>query len=208
MVKNGFTRMAQYANTATTIGSTLLGSFAGFGAKKAAQSTTPSAPAHGGWGRWAGPAAYAVGGALIAGAAAGGAYYKKDELTQGFSWATDHMKYVGNLWDDAALEERINALVDIERDHGVVFRKLVRTYLLHLTLTSLFVAFILFCLQIRQNFLRRGRSWCFQNTGAVQRIISYRQVMPSLQMKSTVIQECLVQVLMMGIIDSVLPVQT
>ncbi|KJA29855.1 hypothetical protein HYPSUDRAFT_126823 [Hypholoma sublateritium FD-334 SS-4] len=124
VVKNGFTRMAQYANTATTIGSTLLGSFAGFGAKKAAQSTTPSAPAHGGWGRWAGPAAYAVGGALIAGAAAGGAYYKKDELTQGFSWATDHMKYVGNLWDDAALEERINALVDIERDHGVVFRNI------------------------------------------------------------------------------------
>ena len=128
MVKNGVTRVAQYANTATTIGSALLGSFA-FGAKKAAQTTTPSAPVQGGWAKWAGPAAYAVGGALIAGAAAGGAYYKKDDLTQGFSWATDHMKYVGSLWDEAALEGRINALVDIERDYGVVFRKSVRIHL-------------------------------------------------------------------------------
>lgn len=200
--------MAQYANSATTIGSALLGSFAGFGAKKAAQSTTPSAPAQGGWGKWAGPAAYAVGGALIAGAAAGGAYYKKDDLTQGFSWATDHMKYVGNLWDDVALEERINALVDIERDHGVVFRKSVRDYFPCLTLTRLFLAFIRFCLRIHQNFLHLGHSWCFQNTGVVQRTISYHQVMPSPQMKSTAIRECLVRVLMMGIIDSVLPVRT
>lgn len=100
-----------------------MGSFAGFTAK-AAQPPPPTAPATQptGWARWAGPAAYAVGGAILAGAAAGGAYYKKDDLTQGLSWATDHMKYVGNLWDEAALEKRVEALVDIENDYGVVFR--------------------------------------------------------------------------------------
>jgi hypothetical protein len=64
-----------------------------------------------------------VGGALLAGAA-GGAYYKKDDLTQGLTWATDHMKYVGNLWDEAALEQRVEALVDIEKEQGVIFRTL------------------------------------------------------------------------------------
>ncbi|KAF8969448.1 hypothetical protein BDZ97DRAFT_1962349 [Flammula alnicola] len=125
VVKNSVTKVAQYANTATTVGSALLGSFAGFTAKKATQTPAQSAPAQqSAWGKWAGPAAYAVGGAILAGAAAGGAYYKKDDLTQGFSWATDHMKYVGNLWDEAALEQRIEALINIERDHGVVFRNL------------------------------------------------------------------------------------
>jgi hypothetical protein len=108
-----------------TVGSALLGSFAGFGAKKAAQPAATTPAAQSGWGKWAGPAAYAVGGAILAGAAAGGAYYKKDDLTQGFSWAGDHLKYVGNLWDEAGLEQRVEALLDIERDLGVVFRKSV-----------------------------------------------------------------------------------
>lgn len=106
-----------------TIGSALLGSFSAFGAKKATQPvSSPSQPPQSAWSKWAGPAAYAVGGAFLAGAAAGGAYYKKDDLTQGLTWATDHMKYVGNLWDEAALDQRVEALIDIERDHGVIFR--------------------------------------------------------------------------------------
>lgn len=100
----------------------IFGSFAGLSAQKAA-TPPPAAPAQtSGWSKWA-PAAYAVGGALVAGAAAGGAYYKKDDLTQGWSWATDHMKYVGSLWDEAALQERVESLIDIEAEHGVVFRK-------------------------------------------------------------------------------------
>jgi len=114
------------------MGSVLLGSLAGFGAKQAAEPTpkatkskasseeSQTKPAQSSWGGWTGAAV--VGGAILAGAAAGVAYYKKDDLTGGLNWASDHLKYVGNLWDNAALEQRVDALIDIERDHGVIFR--------------------------------------------------------------------------------------
>ncbi|KIM46388.1 hypothetical protein M413DRAFT_441480 [Hebeloma cylindrosporum] len=125
VVKHSVTKVAEHANAAMTVGSALLGSLTAFGAKKATQpAPSPSQPPQSAWSKWAGPAAYAMGGALLAGAAAGGAYYKKDDLTQGLSWATDHMKYVGNLWDEAALDQRVEALIDIERDQGVIFRTL------------------------------------------------------------------------------------
>ncbi|PPQ65935.1 hypothetical protein CVT26_010697 [Gymnopilus dilepis] len=137
VVKNSVTKAAQYANAATTIGSALLGSWAGLTAKKAAEQTaeeqqrrspspphSPQPPANkSSWANWGGPAA-AMGGALLAGAAAGVAYYKRDDLTQGLTWATDHLKYVGNLWDIEGLEKRVEDLIDIEKEFGVVFRTL------------------------------------------------------------------------------------
>lgn len=74
-----------------------------------------------GWTKWA-PALYTVGGAVVAGAAAGGAYWRRDDLGVGYSWATDHMKYVRNLWDEEALKRRVNSLIEIEETEGVVFR--------------------------------------------------------------------------------------
>jgi hypothetical protein len=124
VVKNTMTKFAEYTNAATTIGSALMGSFAGFTAQKAAQpKTQPKTPpvSPSAWSKWA-PAAYAVGGAVLAGAAAGGAYYAREDLTQGLTWATDHLAFVGNLWDQAALEKRVEDLVDIEKEYGVVFR--------------------------------------------------------------------------------------
>lgn len=119
VVKNSATK---YADAAKSIG-TLLGSFPGFSAKT---TTPPPAAANtqaaSGWGGWAGPAAFAVGGAILAGAAAGTAYYRREDLSQGFSWATDHMKYVGNLWDEEGLSKRVEALIDIEDKDGVTFR--------------------------------------------------------------------------------------
>lgn len=131
VVKNSVTKAAQYANAATTIGTALLGSLAGFGAKKATQQSaqekqqrrSPSPPqkaSQSSWTSWGGPAA--IGGAILAGAAAGAAYYRRDDLTQGLSWATDHLKYVGNLWDVEGLEKRVEDLIDIEKELGVVFR--------------------------------------------------------------------------------------
>ncbi|KAJ3477885.1 hypothetical protein NLI96_g10159 [Meripilus lineatus] len=73
------------------------------------------------WSKWA-PAAYAVGGALIAGAAAGTAYYKRQEISVGYTWAADHMKYVGTLWDEPALRKRVDTLLEIEEQMGVTFR--------------------------------------------------------------------------------------
>ncbi|KAF9453026.1 hypothetical protein P691DRAFT_771759 [Macrolepiota fuliginosa MF-IS2] len=124
VVKNGVTKAAEYANTATTVGSAIFGSFAGLGAKKATETrvapsnaSTPT-PA---WGKWA-PAAFAVGGALLAGAAAGGAYYKRDDLNQGYSWLMDHMKYAGNVWDESTLRSRVDALVSAQENDGILFQ--------------------------------------------------------------------------------------
>ncbi|KAF5363415.1 hypothetical protein D9756_000382 [Leucocoprinus leucothites] len=124
VVKNGVTKAAEFANVATTAGSAIFGSFAGLGAQKVAETraspSNNSAPASP-WGKWA-PAAFAVGGALLAGAAAGGTYYKRNDLNQGYTWLMDHMKYAGNIWDEPGLRRRVDALVDAHEKHGIFFR--------------------------------------------------------------------------------------
>lgn len=87
---------------------------------KAALPAPPPAPASP-WAKWA-PAAYAVGGALLAGAAAGTAYYRREDISGGYAWATDHMKYVGSLWDEGSLKKRVDDLMQIEETMGVLFR--------------------------------------------------------------------------------------
>jgi hypothetical protein len=122
----------QYATSAKAVGSALFGSFAAFGAKKATQTPPKEdkvpvaaieAPllTQSAWGKWA-PAAYAIGGAIAAGAAAGGAYYKRNDLGMGYAWMTDHMKYVGNLWDEEGLRQRVATLIEVEKTQGVLFR--------------------------------------------------------------------------------------
>ena len=145
VVKHGVTKVGEYMNAATTVGSVLLGSLAGLGAQKATQTQQPTTQAP--QSKW-GSAMYAIGGAIMAGAVAGGAYYKKDDLTQGLSWATDHMKYVGNLWDEQSLNQRVDALIDIEKERGVIFRTSVNIYLLSLMSAQpfrpLFTGYMLF----------------------------------------------------------------
>jgi hypothetical protein len=108
---------------AQTVGSALFGALAGLSAGRAAEqvSSPPDAPRTG-WNRWAAPAAYAVGGAVLAGAAVGSAWCKRDDLGQGYNWATDHMKFVGVLWDEKALKQRVTDLIDLEKSHGILFR--------------------------------------------------------------------------------------
>jgi len=135
--KNSASKAFKYANAASTVASDM---FSIFKKKDAAPgstaSTTASPPlpitsAEGvegaGWSKWL-PAAYAVGGAIVAGAAAGTAYYKRQELGSGWSWATDHMKYVRNLWDGKSLKPRLERLGNIEKELAVSFRVLY-TYL-------------------------------------------------------------------------------
>lgn len=127
--KNSATKAAQYAETAKTVGSALFGSLAGFGVATSGSSSSTSpaglltAPSkeQAGWSKWA-PAAYAVGGALVAGAAAGGAYYKRAELGLGYTWATDHLKYVGNLWDEDACKKRVDSIIEVDETAGIHFR--------------------------------------------------------------------------------------
>ncbi|KAF8311152.1 hypothetical protein DL93DRAFT_2149723 [Clavulina sp. PMI_390] len=69
------------------------------------------------WNKWA-PAAI---GAVAAGAAAGAAWYKKEDLTTSVTWASDHLKYVGNLWDQKGLHTRVESLIAVQKESGVYF---------------------------------------------------------------------------------------
>jgi hypothetical protein len=84
-------------------------------------SSPPPHPARSGWDKWA-PVAYGAGAAIVAGAAASAAYYKREDVTFGWSWAGDHMKYVKNLWDEKALKTRVESLVATGEEVGVIFR--------------------------------------------------------------------------------------
>lgn len=59
---------------------------------------------------------------MVAGATAGAAYMRKDDITSGYSWASDHMKFVGSLWDEKAMHERLNNLLAAQTDHGIIFK--------------------------------------------------------------------------------------
>ena len=76
----------------------------------------------------------------MGGAAAGTAYLRRDDLGFGFKWATDHLTYVGTLWDEGRLKKRVEGLAKVavaapgdDEDKGgrpvsgvsVVFRKCV-----------------------------------------------------------------------------------
>jgi hypothetical protein len=62
-----------------------------------------------------------LGGALLAGAA-GTAYYNRNDIGTGYSWITDHMKYVSTLWDQEKLQKRMDDLMDLETQRGIAFR--------------------------------------------------------------------------------------
>ncbi|KAI0751583.1 hypothetical protein C8Q80DRAFT_1158122 [Daedaleopsis nitida] len=73
------------------------------------------------WQKWAMPAAVTVGGALFAGAA-GAAYYKREDIGVGYTWVTDHLRFVGNMWSKDELEARLDKLLLIESRMGVLFQ--------------------------------------------------------------------------------------
>jgi hypothetical protein len=91
--KNGVTKVAGYAEHAKNLFS-LFGNSSS--SSPAASSSTPLAalPAppesSGGWNKWT--TAYAVGGTLLAAGAAAGGYWRREDLSLGYNWATDHMK--------------------------------------------------------------------------------------------------------------------
>lgn len=91
-------------------------------APSSSQSSTISPK--GAWSKWA-PAAL---GAVVAGAAAGAAFYNKEELTSSVGWAGDHLKYVGNLWDKQTLQRRVDSLVAVRKESGVHFHKYARLH--------------------------------------------------------------------------------
>ncbi|TFL00526.1 hypothetical protein BDV98DRAFT_549784 [Pterulicium gracile] len=123
--KNSATKVAEHADNVRTLAGGIFGSLAGLSAQKAVKTVgTPSTgggAAKSGWGKWA-PAAYAVGGGLFAAAAAGAAYYNKDDIGAGYGWINDQLKYVGNLWDEKGMQARLDKLIDAHVKHGVFFQ--------------------------------------------------------------------------------------
>lgn len=128
MFKHGATRAVDYANAARGVVTDVYSLFKGtehttstpnpallqITAETSETSVSP-------WAKWA-PAAYAIGGAVIAGATAGAAYMRRDDITSGCTWASDHMKFVGNLWDEKSMRERLENLLVAHADHGIVFK--------------------------------------------------------------------------------------
>ncbi|KAG8698159.1 hypothetical protein FRC08_006100, partial [Ceratobasidium sp. 394] len=86
----------------------------------ASQVTKSTSP----WSTWV----PAVGGALLAGAAAGTAYWKRKEAAEYGAqvagvgtWLKDHMQYLGSLWDEKALARRVDEVVRLVEEGGVAF---------------------------------------------------------------------------------------
>ncbi|KAG9317470.1 hypothetical protein JVU11DRAFT_1672 [Chiua virens] len=127
--KNSATRAAEYATAARGIVSDVYTFFKGTESPSPAPNPplrqitagTPETTTASPWAKWA-PAAYALGGAVIAGTTAGAAYMRRDDITSGYTWASDHMKFVGSLWDEKMLRARVDNLLAAHSDHGIVFK--------------------------------------------------------------------------------------
>lgn len=164
MFKHSASKAVGYAQTARDVvaGAGILGALGGVTFRKQAEPTPskakaqevnglvtasppvarpvspPSSPVpisgRSGWDKWA-PLAYGAGAALLAGGAASAVYYKRADVNFGWSWASDHMKYIKNLWDEEALKMRVVNLVTTSEEIGVVFR----TYVFLLTSAYFFL---------------------------------------------------------------------
>uniref|UniRef100_V5EVD3 DUF676 domain-containing protein n=2 Tax=Kalmanozyma brasiliensis (strain GHG001) TaxID=1365824 RepID=V5EVD3_KALBG len=124
--KHGINKYAGYLQTAQSIGTFFAPMGVGLAARwnserqsqraqspstgsRSSNDAAASARATGNW-RTALMATGAV--ALASGAAASAAYFNKDKLNGAYGWVTDHLAFVSNLWDDNALRQRLDRLVD------------------------------------------------------------------------------------------------
>lgn len=75
------------------------------------------------WGSWGKMALYAGAGAALAGGAAA-AYLKRDQLTEGWTWVSSHLEFVGCLAKGEDLRRRVAYMARAHRELGVGFGNL------------------------------------------------------------------------------------
>lgn len=84
-------------------------------------ASDPDVAAAPAWQKWSRFAMYAgAAGALVAGGAA--AYAKRAEISEGWSWATSHLAFVGCLARGAELEGRVNGITELADKGGFGFK--------------------------------------------------------------------------------------
>lgn len=88
-----------------------------------AASANNKSNASSGWGSWGKMALYAGAGAALAGGAAA-AYLKRDQLTEGWTWVSSHLEFVGCLARGEDLRRRVAYMVRAHEELGVGFGNL------------------------------------------------------------------------------------
>lgn len=87
------------------------------------KNMTGSSSSSSAWGSWGKMAMYAGAGAALAGGAAA-AYLKRDQLTEGWTWVSSHLEFVGCLARGEELRRRMAYMVRVQRELGVGFGNL------------------------------------------------------------------------------------
>ncbi|KAL7421529.1 hypothetical protein Q5752_003298 [Cryptotrichosporon argae] len=100
---------------ADEIGSALPPSDAAASSSSKPWFSLPSIPAP------SGKAMYGLGALALGAAAAGTAYYRRDDLVMGWTWGYEHMTFVRALWDDNGMCARLDNIDRLGRERAVVF---------------------------------------------------------------------------------------